>query len=76
MTRGLRNRLASSGDLYSDNATITLQERPHEACRSFDRPLLEAQMFAGMAATGLPLAPGIAVLLRNLARRGLLPEPQ
>jgi len=23
-----------------------------------------------------PLAPGIAVLLRNLARRGLLPEPQ
>jgi hypothetical protein len=24
----------------------------------------------------LPLAPGIAVLLRNLARRGLLPEPQ
>jgi hypothetical protein len=33
-------------------------------------------MFARIAATGLPLAPGIAVLLRNLARRGLLPEPQ
>ena len=51
MTRELRVICPGSGDLYSDNATITLQERPH-------RPW------------------GIAVLLRNLARRRRLPEPQ
>jgi fumarylacetoacetate (FAA) hydrolase family protein len=44
-------------------------------------------MFAGMAATRFaerpttseqapPWTPGIAALMRNLARRGLLPEPQ
>ena len=62
MTRGFGVVWPSSGDLYSDNATITLQERPHEACRSFEQ--------------ALPWALGSAALMRNLARRGLLPEPQ
>jgi fumarylacetoacetate (FAA) hydrolase family protein len=35
-------------------------------------------MFAGMAATGLPKGwtQGTSALMRNLARLGLLPEPQ